>query len=67
MIPLITRQIRVVGLAVGSRLHQEDLVAAMNGFALRPVIDSQFPLEETARAFQHEQTQRLFGKISINI
>jgi NADPH:quinone reductase-like Zn-dependent oxidoreductase len=67
MIPLIARQIRIVGLSVGSRFHQEDLVAAMNGFALRPVIDSQFPLDETARAFQHQQTSRHFGKISINI
>jgi NADPH:quinone reductase-like Zn-dependent oxidoreductase len=67
MIPLIARQIRLVGLSVGSRFQQEDLVAAMNGFALRPVIDSQFPFEETGRAFQHQQTCRHFGKIAITL
>jgi NADPH:quinone reductase-like Zn-dependent oxidoreductase len=66
-IPLIKRQIRLQGITVGSRSHQEDLVSAVEQFEFRPVIDSHFALAELADAFKHEQSHRHFGKICIDI
>ena len=64
---LISRQQRLHGLLVGSRKHQQDLVRALDGLAMRPVIDRSFPLEQTAEAFRHEMAGQHFGKIGVEI
>lgn len=66
--PLVLgKQVRLQGLAVGSRRHQRDMIRAIDATGLRPVIDRSFPLERLADAFALQQTGAHFGKIGLEI
>lgn len=65
---LLSNQIRLQGLTVGSRRQQLDMIRAIEATGLRPVIDkSRFQLEELAQAFRFQESNRHFGKITIDI
>ena len=64
---LMARQQRLQGLIVGSRAMQMDFVRALESTAIRPVIDSSFPLDQIAEAFRHEESGAHFGKIVLKI
>ncbi|MDB5714532.1 MAG: NAD(P)-dependent alcohol dehydrogenase [Sphingomonadales bacterium] len=64
---IMRKQIRLIGLTVGSRAHQLDLIRAVETTGILPVIDSSFPLQELADAFRYQETGRHFGKICITI
>ncbi len=64
---LMLRHQRLQGLIVGSRRMQQDFVRALDGLALRPVLDRVFPMEQAAEAFRYEQDGRHFGKIGLEI
>lgn len=64
---LTIRQLRLQGLVVGSRSHQNDLVRALNVLPIKPVIDKTFPLEELGEAFRIQQSGGHFGKIAVEI
>jgi NADPH:quinone reductase-like Zn-dependent oxidoreductase len=64
---LLLKQVRLQGILVGSRRHQQDMVRAIDAIALRPVIDQTFPLASLADAFRHETSGAHFGKICIEI
>lgn len=64
---LFQKNARISGITVGSRRHQQDLVAAVEANDLRPVIDSRYPLAQLADAFRHQESQRHFGKICVEI
>jgi NADPH:quinone reductase-like Zn-dependent oxidoreductase len=64
---LMRKQVRLLGLTVGSRKHQLDLIRAVEANGIQPVIDSSYPLEELAEAFRHQIAGRHFGKICISI
>jgi NADPH:quinone reductase-like Zn-dependent oxidoreductase len=64
---LMARQQRLQGLLVGSRRHQQDLLAALKMTGLRPVIDRSFDLAHLADAFRHQETNSHFGKICVTI
>ena len=64
---LMTKNIRLQGVTVGSRQHQLDMVRAIEAIGLRPVIDSRFPLEQLADAFRHQESGRHFGKIVVEM
>ncbi|MEQ8859062.1 MAG: NAD(P)-dependent alcohol dehydrogenase [Pseudomonadales bacterium] len=55
------------GITVGSRAQQRDMIAAIDANGIEPVIDSSFALEEIADAFRHQESQRHFGKICLDI
>jgi NADPH:quinone reductase-like Zn-dependent oxidoreductase len=58
------RQLRVIGITVGSRRHQLDFVRAIDATGLKPIIDAaRFPLTEIAAAFRHQASGAHFGKI----
>lgn len=67
LIPALVRQLRLQGVLVGSRRHQLDMVKAIDANGLKPVIDSHFPLEEIVAAFRHQESNRHFGKICLDI
>ncbi|WP_213807287.1 NAD(P)-dependent alcohol dehydrogenase [Granulicella sp. dw_53] len=64
---LLGRQIRLSGFIVGSRAQQMDFIRAIETTGLRPVIDSQFQLNELGTAFQRQAAGKHFGKIAIAI
>ncbi|HKT76749.1 MAG TPA: NAD(P)-dependent alcohol dehydrogenase [Sphingobium sp.] len=66
-IMLVGRQIRMQGLLVGTPDQQRDLIAALETNGIRPVIDSHFPLDRLADAFDHQLSGKHFGKIAIDI
>jgi NADPH:quinone reductase-like Zn-dependent oxidoreductase len=62
---LMAKQVRLQVLIVGNRRQQQDFVRALDGGALRPVIDRSFRLDELADAFRHEESGGHFGKIGV--
>jgi NADPH:quinone reductase-like Zn-dependent oxidoreductase len=62
---IFSAQIRVSGIAVGSRADQKDMIRAISSNNLKPVIDRRFPLEEIATAFKYQESQKHFGKICL--
>ncbi len=57
----------IVGLTVGSRRHQQDMIRAIEANGIKPVLDKSFPLENLADAFRYQETGKHFGKITIDI
>lgn len=64
---LMGKNLRVQGLAVGSRRHQLDMIAAIEANGLLPVTDKHFALENLADAFHYQTTGAHFGKIIVDI
>ncbi|MGQ5250187.1 zinc-dependent alcohol dehydrogenase family protein [Xanthomonas arboricola] len=60
---MMGRQQRLQGLVVGSRVHQQQLVRALDTLPLRPVIDRAFALDDIADAFALQQAGGHLGKI----
>jgi NADPH:quinone reductase-like Zn-dependent oxidoreductase len=66
-VELLTRQVRLQGLTVGSRQQQIEMIRALDANDLQPVIDRTFPLQELAEAFRYEASGAHFGKICIEV
>lgn len=64
---LMSKNIRLKGITVGSRQHQLDMVRAIEAAGLEPVLDRHFPLSGIADAFRHQESGRHFGKIVLDI
>ena len=60
---IMAKNLRVIGLTVGSRRHQLDLIRAVEANGIKPVLDKSFPLEGLADAFRHQESNKHFGKI----
>lgn len=65
LVPMLLKQFRLQGVLVGSREHQTDMVRALEAHKIRPVLDRSFPLEELVKAFQHQESNKHFGKICL--
>jgi NADPH:quinone reductase-like Zn-dependent oxidoreductase len=66
-VQLMAKQIRLIGITVGTRRQQQDMIRAINQNGIRPVIDSHFPLAELGGAFRHQESGKHFGKICVDI
>lgn len=66
-VQLMARQIRLIGITVGTRREQQDMVRAVEANGIRPVIDRHFPLAELGAAFRHQESGAHFGKIVVDI
>lgn len=66
-VAIMAKQLRVIGLTVGSRRHQLDLIRAIDVAGYKPVLDRHFPLQDLAGAFRHQETNTHFGKIVVDI
>jgi NADPH:quinone reductase-like Zn-dependent oxidoreductase len=64
---IMQRQLHVVGVTVGSRRDQLDMIRAIEANHLKPVIDKVFPLAGLAEAFRYQETGAHFGKIGVEI
>ncbi|MEZ4984176.1 MAG: NAD(P)-dependent alcohol dehydrogenase [Saprospiraceae bacterium] len=61
---LFFKQLRLTGLAVGSRDMQEDMIRSINASGWKPVMDRSFTLDTLADAFHYQATGQHFGKIT---
>ncbi len=64
---LMRKQLRLLGLTVGSRQDQLEMIRAIEATKIRPVIDASFALADLAAAFHHQAAGRHFGKIGVHI
>ncbi|MHA6333346.1 zinc-dependent alcohol dehydrogenase family protein [Qipengyuania sp. CAU 1752] len=64
---LFSKNLTVQGLTVGSRAMQLDMIAAFEANGLEPVISDHFALADLADAFRHQEANRHFGKICVDI
>ena len=64
---LFSSNITLSGVTVGSARHQTDMVAAINASGMKPVISDTFKLDEIAKAFAHQASQKHFGKIVLTV
>jgi NADPH:quinone reductase-like Zn-dependent oxidoreductase len=65
---MMVKQIKLQGIIVGNRRHQQEMVRAFKANpAVRPVIDRTFPLTGLADAFRHEEGATHFGKICVEM
>ena len=64
---MMISELRIIGLTVGSRRHQIDMIRAIEANGIKPVVDKSFPLEDLADAFRYQETGKHFGKICIDI
>lgn len=64
---LMSKNLRVQGLTVGSRAQQLAMIAAIEANGIRPVISDHFPLEQLGDAFRHQIANAHFGKIVVDI
>ena len=62
-----SKNLRMDGITVGSKAMQEDMIRACEANDIKPVIDSEYPLEKLADAFRHQESQKHFGKIVVKI
>jgi NADPH:quinone reductase-like Zn-dependent oxidoreductase len=62
---LMSMQIRLLGITVGARQHQQDMVRAIDANGIRPVLDESFALEKLADAFRRQESNQHFGKIVV--
>ncbi len=62
---LFFKHIHLIGLAVGSREMQEDMVNAIEANHLLPIIDRTFSLEDLSQAFRYQESGKHFGKIVV--
>lgn len=64
---LMSKNIRLQGITVGSCKHQLDMLRAIEANGVQPVIDRHFPLDGIADAFRHQASGRHFGKIVLDL
>ncbi|MBX0330602.1 NAD(P)-dependent alcohol dehydrogenase [Oscillochloris sp. ZM17-4] len=62
---VVTRQVRLQGITVGSRDGFEAMARAIGQHQLRPVVDRVFAFEELPQAFAHLTSGAHFGKVCI--
>jgi len=62
---MMSKNITLKGVTVGSHQDQEDLIAALEVNAILPVIDSVHRLDQLAAAFALQASQKHFGKICL--
>ncbi|SEG06385.1 zinc-dependent alcohol dehydrogenase family protein [Marinobacterium lutimaris] len=62
---MMAKQVRLQGLIVGSKLQQQEYVAALEASGAKPVIDKVFPLDALAEAFEYQSSGAHLGKICL--
>lgn len=67
VVPALIRQLRLQGVLVGSRRQQMDMIRAIDANGMKPVVDRRFPLEAMVDAFRHQESNKHFGKICLEM
>ncbi len=65
---LMAKQVRLIGITVGTKRQQQDMIRAIDVAGLKPVIDDRrFPLAQLGKAFELQACGGHFGKICVEI
>lgn len=64
---ILMRQIRLIGIYVGSRAMMEAMNRAIEISHLKPVVGKVFPILETVEAYRYLEQGRHFGKVVISL
>ena len=64
---IFVRQLQIFGSSLGTRGEFHDLLGFVERTGLRPVIDSEFPLDEVHAALDRLESGAQFGKIALRI
>lgn len=67
LITLNLRRVTIRGVSVGSTEDFRDMLAAIDANGIRPVIDAQFDLVQSAEAFRYLEAGKHFGKVVIRM
>jgi NADPH:quinone reductase-like Zn-dependent oxidoreductase len=67
LVNALIRQQQLKAVLVGSRRQQIDMIRAIDANGLKPVIDKVFALEDIVAAFRHQESNRHFGKICLEM
>lgn len=67
VVPLLMRQVQIAGIMVGSREMFETMNRAISLHGLRPVIDREFPLQDSRAAYEYMEGGQHFGKVVISL
>jgi alcohol dehydrogenase len=65
--PVVTRQIRMLGITVGNRDRLQQMMRAMSMHRIHPVTDRVFPLAEIKDALLYLKSGQHVGKVCIEI
>jgi len=60
---LFFKHIRLIGIAVGSKGMQENMIDAININGIKPIVDKSFAFDQLADAFRYQESGQHFGKI----
>lgn len=60
---LFFKHIRLIGIAVGSKEMQNNMVNAINISGMKPIVDKSFAFDQLADAFKYQASGQHFGKI----
>lgn len=63
---MMMKQQRMIGITVGSRQDQMEMVRGIEATGIKPVIDRTFPLDQIADAFRYQEEQKHLGKICLS-
>jgi NADPH:quinone reductase-like Zn-dependent oxidoreductase len=66
-IDILVKQVRVLGIYIGSRETFETMNRAIELHRLRPIVDQVFPFDRAVDAFCYLDSGRHFGKVVIRI
>ena len=64
---LFSKNLRMIGITVGSREHFAGMLSAMSRWKFKPVIDRTYPFEEVPAALKRMQAGAHLGKICVTI
>ena len=64
---LFSNNLRLIGISVGSRAHFADMLAHIERWKLKPVIDRTFAFDDVPQALATMQSGKFFGKLCIRI
>ena len=62
---MLTKNLRLTGMAVGSRENQLAMVRAIEANDIKPVVDKTFPRDALAEALRYHETGTHVGKICL--
>ncbi|WP_300494562.1 NAD(P)-dependent alcohol dehydrogenase [uncultured Methylophaga sp.] len=65
IVKTFVKQVRLQGVLVGSRVHQQEMIKAIEVNQLKPIIDRTFALKDIVKAFEYQETNQHFGKICL--